>query len=74
MKQLQKFCLATPREESFKDEIWGWNEYRSHFRGSGTSIFCDKRRIRQIEAKALEVKHPSRSKQLKSFLELIRGR
>ena len=44
-----------------------WNEYRPHIRRIGTSIFSNEG-FRQIEAKALrKLKHPSRSKQLKSF-------
>ena len=35
----------------------------------GLQFSVTRERIRQIEAKALKLKHPSRSKQLKSFLE-----
>ena len=58
----------TPREEGFKNAIWRGYEYRSYFRRVGLQFSVTRERIRQIEAKALrKLKHPSRSKQLKSF-------
>ena len=46
------------------------NEYRYTLEEVGLQFSVTRERIRQIEAKALrKLKHPSRSKQLKSFLE-----
>ena len=60
----------TQERKSFENEIWSRNEHRSHPRGVGLQFSVTRERIRQIEAKALrKLKHPSRSKQLKSFLE-----
>ena len=60
----------TPRGKSLKNEIWSWYEHRSTLEEVGLQFSVTRERIRQIEAKALrKLKHPSRSKQLKSFLE-----
>ena len=58
------------RRESFKNEIWYWNEYRSYFEEVGQQFSVTRERIRQIEAKGLrKLKHPSRSRKLRSFLD-----
>ena len=36
--------LTPKRRKSFKNEIWSWNEHRSHFRRSWSSVFCDQRK------------------------------
>ena len=52
------------------DALRHWHEYRSHARGSRPAIPVTRERIRQIEAKALrKLKHPSRSRKLRSFLD-----
>jgi len=71
VKQPLKFYQHLPQErKEFKNEIWSWHEYRSYLEEVGLQFSVTRERIRQIEAKALrKLKHPSRSKQLKSFLE-----
>ena len=61
----------TPREEKVLRMRFGIGEKSDHtLEEVGQDFFVTRERIRQIEAKALrKLKHPSRSKQLKSFLE-----
>ena len=61
----------TPREERVLRMRFGVGMYTDHtLEEVGLQFSVTRERIRQIEAKALrKLKHPSRSKQLKSFLE-----
>ena len=61
----------TPREERVLRMRFGIGMYTDHtLEEVGLQFSVTRERIRQIEAKALrKLKHPSRSKQLKSFLE-----
>ena len=61
----------TPREEKVLRMRFGIGEKSDHtLEEVGLQFSVTRERIRQIEAKALrKLKHPSRSKQLKSFLE-----
>jgi RNA polymerase primary sigma factor len=63
----RKLASLTPREERVLHAL-ARHEHRPHPRKSVSSS-CDRERIRQIEAKALrKLKHPSRSRKLRSFL------
>ena len=73
MKQLQKFYPhLTPREERVLRMRFGVGMNTDHtLEEVGLQFSVTRERIRQIEAKALrKLKHPSRSKQLKSFLKV----
>jgi RNA polymerase primary sigma factor len=61
----------TPREEKVLRMRFGINEKSDHtLEEVGQDFEVTRERIRQIEAKALrKLRHPSRSKQLKSFVE-----
>ena len=60
----------TPREERVLRMRFGVGMNTDHTEEVGLQFSVTRERIRQIEAKALrKLKHPSRSKQLKSFLE-----
>ena len=61
----------TPREERVLRMRFGIGMNSDHtLEEVGQQFSVTRERIRQIEAKALrKLKHPSRSKQLKSFLE-----
>ena len=61
----------TPREERVLRMRFGVGMNTDHtLEEVGLQFSVTRERIRQIEAKALrKLKHPSRSKQLKSFLE-----
>jgi DNA-binding CsgD family transcriptional regulator len=61
----------TPREEKVLRMRFGIGEKSDHtLEEVGQDFEVTRERIRQIEAKALrKLRHPSRSKQLKSFIE-----
>ncbi len=61
----------TPREEKVLRMRFGIGEKSDHtLEEVGQDFDVTRERIRQIEAKALrKLRHPSRSKQLKSFIE-----
>ena len=60
----------TPREERVLRMRFGIGMNTDHTLESWLQFSVTRERIRQIEPKALrKLKHPSRSKQLKSFLE-----
>ena len=61
----------TPREEKVIKMRFGLDDGSEHtLEEVGQSFAVTRERIRQIEAKALrKLRHPSRSKQLKSFIE-----
>src|SRR3990170_2558194 len=61
----------TPREEKVLRMRFGIGEHTDHtLEEVGQEFDVTRERIRQIEAKALrKLRHPSRSKQLKSFME-----
>jgi len=61
----------TPREEkSSRCASASATEFRAHAGRSGQSFAVTRERIRQIEAKALrKLRHPSRSRKLRAFLE-----
>ena len=63
----------TPREERVLRMRFGVGMNTDHtLEEVGLQFSVTRERIRQIEAKALrKLKHPSRSKQLKSFLETM---
>jgi RNA polymerase primary sigma factor len=67
----QVLSILTPREEKVLRMRFGIGERADHTLEEVGKIFSVTReRIRQIEAKALrKIKHPSRSKLLKTFLE-----
>ena len=64
-------AMLTPREERVLRMRFGIGMNTDHtLEEVGLQFSVTRERIRQIEAKALrKLKHPSRSKQLKSFLE-----
>ena len=61
----------TPREEKVIKMRFGVGDGSEHtLEEVGQSFAVTRERIRQIEAKALrKLRHPSRSKRLKSFME-----
>ena len=60
----------TPREEKVLRLRFGLEDGRSRTLEVGKEFNVTRERIRQIEAKALrKLRHPSRSKKLKDFLE-----
>jgi len=61
----------TPREEKGPAHaVRHRREVRPHARGGRQDFEVTRERIRQIEAKALrKLRHPSRSKRLKAFVE-----
>ena len=60
----------TPREEGHQDAVRRGRRQRTHAGGSRPELRGYRERIRQIEAKALrKLRHPSRSRKLKAFLE-----
>ncbi len=63
----------TPREEKVLRKRFGIGESTDHtLEEVGQDFQVTRERIRQIEAKALrKLRHPSRSKRLKSFVEII---
>ena len=63
----------TPREEKVLRKRFGIGESTDHtLEEVGQDFEVTRERIRQIEAKALrKLRHPSRSKRLKSFVEII---
>ena len=67
----QMLSSLTPREERVLRMRFGVGMNTDHtLEEVGLQFSVTRERIRQIEAKALrKLKHPSRSKQLKSFLE-----
>ena len=69
----QRACLAslTPREERVFAYAFGIGMNTDHtLEEVGQQFNVTRERIRQIEAKALrKLKHPSRSRKLRSFLE-----
>ena len=70
-KITQALTYLTPREERVLRMRFGVGMNTDHtLEEVGLQFSVTRERIRQIEAKALrKLKHPSRSKQLKSFLE-----
>ena len=70
-ESLQRFSLFDLREERVLRMRFGIGMNTDHtLEEVGLQFSVTRERIRQIEAKALrKLKHPSRSKQLKSFLE-----
>ena len=63
--------FMTPREEKVLRMRFGIGEKSDHtLEEVGQNFDVTRERIRQIEAKALrKLRHPSRSKQLKSFID-----
>jgi RNA polymerase primary sigma factor len=70
-KTRQVLATLTPREEKVLRMRFGIGERSDHtLEEVGQDFDVTRERIRQIEAKALrKLRHPSRSKQLKSFIE-----
>ena len=68
---LQVLKSLTPREEKVLKMRFGIGERRDHtLEEIGQDFDVTRERIRQIEAKALrKLRHPTRSKQLKSFYQ-----
>ena len=64
-------ATLTPREQKVLSMRFGIGEKRDHtLEEVGQDFDLTRERIRQIEAKALrKLRHPSRSKRLRSFLE-----
>ena len=64
-------ATLTPREEKVLRMRFGIGEKSDHtLEEVGQDFFVTRERIRQIEAKALrKLKHPSRSRKLRSFLD-----
>ena len=64
-------ATLTPREEKVLRMRFGIGEKSDHtLEEVGQDFFVTRERIRQIEAKALKkLRHPSRSRKLKTFLE-----
>ena len=64
-------ATLTPREEKVLRMRFGIGEKSDHtLEEVGQDFFVTRERIRQIEAKALrKLRHPSRSKKLRSFVE-----
>jgi RNA polymerase primary sigma factor len=74
--QTQKaLATLTPREEKVLRMRFGIGEGSDHtLEEVGQNFDVTRERIRQIEAKALrKLRHPSRSKKLKAFIELSVG-
>ncbi|MCJ7547626.1 MAG: sigma-70 family RNA polymerase sigma factor, partial [Deltaproteobacteria bacterium] len=72
VEQLQKvLATLTPREEKVLRMRFGIGEKYDHtLEEVGQDFSVTRERIRQIEAKSLrKLRHPSRSKQLKSFID-----
>jgi RNA polymerase primary sigma factor len=73
LKEQTQHVLSTltPREEMVLKLRFGVGEYSEHtLEEVGQKFAVTRERIRQIEAKALrKLRHPSRSKELRSFLE-----
>ena len=67
----QVLRTLTPREERVVKMRFGLEDGSEHtLEEVGQSFQVTRERIRQIEAKALrKLRHPSRSKRLKSFVE-----
>ena len=59
----------TPREEGDQDAVRRRRRQRAHAREVGQSFAVTRERIRQIEAGAAQLRHPSRSRKLRAFLE-----
>ena len=71
-EQTQKaLATLTPREEKVLRMRFGIGEGSDHtLEEVGQNFEVTRERIRQIEAKALrKLRHPSRSKKLKAFIE-----
>ena len=64
-------ATLTPREERVLRKRFGIGEQSDHtLEEVGQDFEVTRERIRQIEAKALrKLRHPARSKRLRSFLE-----
>jgi RNA polymerase primary sigma factor len=70
----QVLRTLTPREEKVIKMRFGLEDGSEHtLEEVGQSFAVTRERIRQIEAKALrKLRHPSRSRKLKAFMEGIR--
>ena len=70
-KTRQVLATLTPREEKVLRMRFGIGEKSDHtLEEVGQDFDVTRERIRQIEAKALrKLRHPSRAKQLKSFID-----
>ena len=71
LRDLFRRCGLTSREEKVLRMRFGLDEVKDHtLEEVGQDFDVTRERIRQIEAKALrKLRHPSRSKLLKSFYE-----